>query len=363
MSLIARLTKASTVKETSVLEESTIMDLAFQVETLVPAINIALGGELDTGLSPGFLQIAGPSKHFKTNMALVIASAFLKKFKDAVILFYDSEFGASKKYFQAAGIDTNRVVHTPIKDIEELKFDIMNQLKEIKKGDRVLILIDSIGNLASKKEVEDAIDGKSVADMTRAKQLKSLFRMVTPHLTLKELPMIAINHTYKTMELYAKDVVGGGTGGMYSANDVWIITRSQEKNSDGEIDGWTFKINIEKSRRVKEKSQIPVTVMFDGGIQRESGLQELATDLGYIISPTKGWYSKVDPTTGEIDEKKYRAKDMDYKWFSDILLKPEFRDAVKSKYQLPTMNLVSDDDEYEVLALEDESTTERIKSD
>jgi hypothetical protein len=49
-----------------------------------------------------------------------------------------------------------------------------------------------------------------VADMTRAKQIKSLFRMVTPHLTMKDIPMIVVNHTYKTMEMFAKDVVGGG---------------------------------------------------------------------------------------------------------------------------------------------------------
>ena len=54
-----------------------------------------------------------------------------------------------------------------------------------------------MGNLASKKEVEDAEAGKSVADMSRAKAFKSLFRMVTPHLTLKDIPLIVVNHTYK----------------------------------------------------------------------------------------------------------------------------------------------------------------------
>jgi ribosomal protein L21E len=40
-------------------------------------------------------------------------------------------------------------------NIEELKFDISKQLQEIKKGDKVIIFIDSVGNLASKKEVKD----------------------------------------------------------------------------------------------------------------------------------------------------------------------------------------------------------------
>src|SRR5690606_20064726 len=127
---------------------------------------------------PGLLLVAGPSKHFKSSISLVMAAAYMKKYSDAVLMFYDSEFGSPKSYFQAFGIDTNRVLHTPITNIEELKFDIMGQLEQIQRGDKVIFLIDSIGNLASKKEVEDALNEKSVADMSRAKQLKSLFRMI-----------------------------------------------------------------------------------------------------------------------------------------------------------------------------------------
>jgi hypothetical protein len=45
--------------------------------------------------------------------------------------------------------------------------------------------------------------------MTRAKQLKSLFRMVTPHLSLKDIPMAVVNHTYKEIGMFPKDIVGG----------------------------------------------------------------------------------------------------------------------------------------------------------
>jgi hypothetical protein len=134
----------------------------------------------------------------------------MDKYPESALLFYDSEFGSPQSYFRSQGIDTDRVIHTPITDIEMLKSDIVTQISGFERGDKVFIIIDSIGNLASKKEIDDALDGKSVADMTRAKQLKSLFRMITPHLSMKDIPMVSINHTYKTLELYAKDVVGGG---------------------------------------------------------------------------------------------------------------------------------------------------------
>ena len=107
-------------------------------------------------------------------------------------------------------IDINRVIHIPIENVEQLKFDIVQRLNEVEKKDNVFIMIDSIGNLASKKEVEDAENEKSVADMSRAKSLKSLFRIITPHLTTKNVPCLAINHIYQEMGLYPKAIVSGG---------------------------------------------------------------------------------------------------------------------------------------------------------
>lgn len=148
--------------------------------------------------------------HHNTMIALVCAKAYLDKYDDAVMIFYDSEMGASKEYFNSLGIDQDRVLYTPITDVEELKFDLMSQLEQIKRGDHVIIVIDSVGNLASKKEVEDALNEKSAADMTRAKQLKSLTRMITPHLNLKNIPLIMINHVYQEIALYPKAIVSGG---------------------------------------------------------------------------------------------------------------------------------------------------------
>ena len=59
--------------------------------------------------------------------------------------------------------------------------------------------------------------------MSRAKQVKSLFRMVTPHLSLKDIPMVVVNHTYKEIGMFPKDIVGGGTGSYYSADNIFII--------------------------------------------------------------------------------------------------------------------------------------------
>lgn len=209
-SLVERLLKSTTIKETATLEKSIFFKKRDLVQTSIPILNLAQSGELDGGFGSGLTIWAGPSKHFKTSLMLANIKAYLDKYPEAICLFYDSEFGTPQSYFESFGIPLNRIVHTPITDIEVLKFDLIAQLEEIARTDRVFIAVDSVGNLASKKELEDAKDGKSVTDMTRAKSLKGLFRMVTPYLTIKDIPLHVVNHTYQTQEMYSKAVVSGG---------------------------------------------------------------------------------------------------------------------------------------------------------
>ena len=343
MSILDKIKKNSSIKDSAILAKSKFFNNKDMIQTAVPIINVALSGKLDGGLTPGLTMWAGPSKHFKTAFSLLMAKSYMDKYEDAALLFYDSEFGTPQSYFDSFGIDTNRVLHTPLTDIEQLKFDIMSQLTNLERGDKLIIVIDSIGNLASKKEVDDALDGKSVADMSRAKQVKSLFRMVTPHLSLKDIPMVVVNHTYMEIGMFPKAIVGGGTGSYYSADNIFIIGRQQEKEGTDVI-GYNFIINVEKSRYVKEKSKIPVTVSFDGGISKWSGLLDLALESKHVVKPTNGWYSKVDTETGVIEEKKYRIKDTDTKEFWMPIIKDKaFQDFVENKYRVASGNIMSSD--------------------
>lgn len=341
MSLLEKIKKNSTIKDSAILSKSKFFTDKDMVPTGVPMINVALSGKLDGGIVPGLTMWAGPSKHFKTAFSLLMAKAYLDKYPEAVLLFYDSEFGTPIKYFETFGIDMDRVVHTPLTDIEQLKFDIMQQLAEVNRGDKLMIVLDSIGNLASKKEVEDALDGKSVADMSRAKQVKSLFRMVTPHLNLKDIPMVVVNHTYKEIGMFPKDIVGGGTGSYYSADNIYILGRQQEKEGT-EIVGYNFIINVEKSRYVKEKSKIPISVTFDGGISKYSGLIDIAIDGKFVSKPSPGWYAKIDRKTGEIGDKvRFDATQTDEFW-QPLLKDKEFKEYVNEKYGIAYGNIMGE---------------------
>ena len=334
MSIMDKLKKNSKVKTTEILSDSKFFNEKDMVATDVPMMNVALSGSIDGGLAPGLTVLAGPSKHFKTSFALIMASAYLKKYPDAVMLFYDSEFGSPQAYFEQFDIDTSRVLHTPITNVEELKFDLIAQLEGLERGDKVCVVIDSVGNLASKKELEDAINEKSVADMSRAKALKGLFRMTTPYLAMKDIPMIAVNHTYMEIGMFPKAIVSGGTGIYYSADNIWILGRQQDKQGT-EIKGYHFVINVEKSRYVKEKSKIPISVSWDGGVQRYSGLLAVALDGGYVAKPSNGWYCRVDRDTGELVDPKVREKEtLTEDFWLPILRDTDFKEYIKEKFAI-----------------------------
>ena len=343
MSLIERLKKSSRVENVSVLTDSKFFTKKDMIPTPVPMLNVALSGSLDGGLAPGHTMLAGPSKHFKTSFALLMASAYLKKYDDAALLFYDSEFGSPQSYFESFGIDTDRVLHTPITNIEELKFDLIHQLNELKRDEKVVIVIDSIGNVASKKEVEDALNEKSVADMTRAKALKSLFRMLTPHLAMKDIPLLTINHTYKEQGMFPKDIVSGGTGAYYSADNIWIIGRQQDKVGT-EIQGYHFVVNVEKSRFVREKSKIPISVSWEGGIEKWSGLLDVALQTGHVIKPKNGWYMPIDPATKkELAASNCRAADtMKGDFWQPIIDNTDFAEVIHQKFTVAHSPMLDD---------------------
>ena len=340
MGIMDKLQKNSKIKQTAVLDKSKLFTEKSMVTTPVPMINVALSGDPDGGLSSGMTVLAGPSKHFKTSFGLLMAAAYLDKHEDAVLLFYDSEFGSPQNYFKSFGIDTKRVLHTPITNVEELKFDLISQLENMEREDKVIIMIDSIGNIASKKELDDTMNEKSVADMSRAKALKSLFRMSTPYLTLKDIPLLAVNHTYQEIGMFPKAVVSGGTGIYYTADNIWIIGRQQDKKGT-DIVGYNFVINVEKSRFVKEKSKLPISVTWEGGIESHSGLLDVALEGGFVNKPTIGWYSRVDTDTGEIEDKKVRiAETLKEEFWKPIFENTNFKKYLKAKFQIGHIDMI-----------------------
>lgn len=305
--------------------------------TDVPILNLALSGDLHGGMEAGATMLVGDSKTFKTCYCLKLAQCYMDKYDDAVMIFFDSEGGASFEYFDQYGIDASRVLHVPIKDVEDLKARAMTFIDDAELGDHIFFFVDSLGMLPSRKEVNDALDDKSVADMTRAKAFNSFWRMVTIPINQKQLPLVVINHYYETMEMYSKAIIKGGKNNELACNNIWIISKSKIKDGK-ELTGHIFKINIHKSRKIQEGRALPIEVMYDGGIQRYSGMLEIARAVGWVLMPTNGRYfrKKYDEFDNGDKPKTWFKKDMGDDFWEPLLNDPEFCEAVNNSFKLNT---------------------------
>lgn len=340
MSLLEKLLKSNAKGvEDAVLTDSEFYKRGSEsvVTTPIPTFNIALSGDIKGGLTPGITIFAGESGSGKTVLSWVAAKSFQTKFKEGVILFYDSEGGTPPDYLRALGIDTSRVIHIPIYNVEELKFDLVQRLEAIESTDKVYVLVDSLGLLASKKEVDDAVNEKAVADMSRAKAIRSMFRVILPHFTSKGIYSVFINHSYAEIgTMFPKQILGGGTAVKLVANTAIIFSKSQEKDGT-ELSGFNVHLNIFKSRYIKEKSRLSMLLRFDGGFDQLSGIMDLAVEAGLITVPSKGFYHVTDPVTGELlnEGKKMRRKEVETtQYLVPIMRSEKFKRHIRDEYCL-----------------------------
>lgn len=329
--LISKIIKNSGVQLANVYADSEFINSTEEfAPTNIPMLNVALSGKWNGGVSSGITILAGPSRMGKTFIGLIFVKAYLDKYPDAVCIFADTEFGAGKGYFERLHIDTERVVHMPIKNVEEVKFALTGIYDKTERGEHIITFFDSIGNIASKKEMEDAIDGKSVQDMSRAKQLKSFFRIITPYLNMLNIPFIGINHTYQTTDFFPQTTMSGGTGTMYSANTVLFLSKSKDKDGTT-LTGFDFKLKAEKSRFIREGSVFSMNVSFEEGIDPYSDLFDFALESGFITSPSKGFYQKNEKYG---DQTKYRksAFERNPDIWQDLITDEDFIHAYEKKY-------------------------------
>ena len=254
-------------------------------------LNAQLSGSIYGGIPDNRVTaIAGEQATGKTFYAIGIAKDFLDSNEDGAVFYFDSEAAATTDLFKDRGLDPDRVWHFPVDTIEEFRTQmirILDNLLKTPEGDRkpLLIVLDSLGMLASAKELDDALADKQVKDMTKSQTIKSVFRIITSKLGKLKIPMIVTNHTYKTMNPYGEPSdMGGGSGLKYAASTIMTLSKSKEKDSSKEVVGNIIKVKTYKSRLTKENTQIATRLFFDKrGLDKYYGLLELGEKHGIFI--------------------------------------------------------------------------------
>lgn len=198
----------------------------------------------------------------------------------------------------------------------------------------------------------------------KIKSIKQIDALPVYDITVEEAHhFILKNGVITHNSMYPSAVLSGGTGWYLAADNILIMGRQQEKDGK-DIVGYNFILNVEKSRHVKEKSKIPLSITYENGISKYSGLMDMALESGHVIKPNMGWYARVDMETGEIESKKWRMADTNSdEFWNPILKSAKFKDWVFNKYSVSTGNIMGEETDDELNELFSETEEETIPFD
>ena len=169
---------------------------------------------------------------------------------------------------------------------------------------KLLIVLDSLGQMASNKEKSDLLAGNIKQDMTKAKALGSMFRSINTDLGYLEIPLLVANQTYQTMDMFSVEKLRGGNGLLYSASVIGMMSKSKLKDSNVDdmdlgASGISVLFKCIKNRLAKPK-KIRFDISFVNGMNPYTGLDAFCRpEYMDQIGIAKG-KMEVDKKTGEM---------------------------------------------------------------
>ena len=260
------------------LDKSTISEIDHYIPTGNFHLNACLTGSLFGGYPNNrAVALAGPSGTGKTYLILNAIKQAQKQ--GYSIIFYDSENAVDKSLVEKFGIDPKTFRYEPCNTVQEFRSSVtaitdvlIEQKKKGIKLPKIMVVLDSAGNLATQKEIDDAKTGSSKADMTRAKLLKSTFRIIMTQFGICKIPFLFTNHTYQTQDLFSRQVGGGGTGPEYAASIILFLGKAKLKEGI-EQTGIIVTAKPNKNRFAKP-TNIKFHISFNKGMNPYVGLEE-----------------------------------------------------------------------------------------
>jgi RecA/RadA recombinase len=251
-------------------------------------LNAAMSGSLYGGVPNNKITaFAGESATGKTFFVMGVVKKFLDDNPDAAVFYFDTEAAVTKDMMKTRGIDTNRIIISEPETIQKFRhiaLQIIDNYAKTPEDKRppMMMVLDSLGQLSTTKEVEDTAAGSETRDMTKAATLKATFRVLNLKLAKVNVPLLVTNHVYEVVVSYIPTKeMSGGSGLKYTASQIVFLSKRKEKDGK-EVVGNIIKCNMMKSRFTKENKLVEVLLTYDKGLDRYYGLLELAEKYDII---------------------------------------------------------------------------------
>lgn len=251
-------------------------------------LNAALSGSIYGGIPNNKITaFAGESATGKTFFAMGIVKRFLDDNPEGAVFYFDTEAAVTKSMMETRGIDVKRVIISEPETIQKFRhtsLQIIDNYSKTPEGKRppMMMVLDSLGQLSTTKEVEDTSSGAETRDMTKAQVLKATFRVLNLKLAKINVPLIITNHVYEVVGSYIPTKeMSGGSGLKYTASQIVFLSKKKEKDGTDVI-GNIIRCNMMKSRFTKENKKVEVLLTYDKGLDRYYGLLGLAEKYNII---------------------------------------------------------------------------------
>jgi RecA/RadA recombinase len=287
-------------KFSSTLDNNTYGNIDEYIDTGSYALNRLITGSIYKGIPRGrVIGLAGTPGVGKSYLCgQVIKNAQEMGY---TILFYDSENAITRDFLGRIGCDPSKIVYFPIDGIEQFKNHMIRTTKEALEASpdqKIMVVLDSYGNLSSAKEMNDIELGKENGDMgQRQKAGGAMLREATRHCGHYRIPFIFTNHVYKDVAsapnpMYAKTIMSGGQKATYMSSAVVFLTKKAEKDENTkEITGNFITCKTDKNRLAPEGKSIEMYLSFKSGPNKYYGLLETAVEAGLATEINSKTYS------------------------------------------------------------------------
>ena len=249
-------------------------------------LNAVISGSLYGGVPNNKITgFAGEMATGKTFFVLGVVSQFLKANPEGGVIYFDTESAVTNDMMESRGITTSRVVKSEPETIQKFRhtaLQILNNYLEQPEDERrpMIMILDSLGQLSTTKEVEDTASGSETRDMTKAQVIKATFRVLNLRLAKAGVPLLVTNHVYEAVGSYIPmKEMSGGSGLKYSASTIVQLSKTKERVGT-EVVGNIIKVKMYKSRLSRENKEVGVLLSYDRGLDRYYGLVDHAVKAG-----------------------------------------------------------------------------------
>ena len=259
-------------KSAEILAESKTAVIKDYINTGSYILNACMTGSIFKGVPSGrVLTLAGEPGTGKSFLAVSICREAQKKGYTPV--YMDSEGAIDREFVERLGCDATKFVIKQVTTIGEVSTFMANLLQKVNQypedsRPKLIFVLDSLGNLTSAKELTDTLEANAKRDMTKQQEVKALFRTNATALAKAQAPMIVCSHIYKTMDLFSKNVVSGGSGIQYNSSLTLMLStaklddKESEKIAEGKVGDFTKTGVIVTAKPEKSRFTIPQKVKF-----------------------------------------------------------------------------------------------------